>query len=110
MASNANSVPATDPKVYDEYQKKWAEQPTDEAGWLQRAKDVAAVLASDAAVRDKENKTPRAEIALLKHSGLLRILGLKKYGGGEQAWSVGYRVIREVAKGDGYDAYINSLT
>lgn len=101
MSSNARSVPATDPKVYDRYKSKWTEQPTDEAGWIQRAKDVSSVLASDAVIRDKENKSPVAEVALLKHSGLLKILGPKKYGGGEQPWSVGYKVIREVAKGDG---------
>lgn len=101
MASNAKSVPATDPKVYDVYKSKWAEQPTDETGWIQRAKDVSSVLAEDAVTRDKENKSPFAEVTLLKHSGLLKILGPKKYGGGEQPWSVGYKVIREVAKGDG---------
>lgn len=101
MSSNSKSVPATDPKVYDEYQAKWTEQPTDKAGWIQRAKDVAKVLAGDAALRDKENKSPRAEVGLLKHAGLLKVLGPKKYGGGEQPWSVAYQVIREVAKGDG---------
>ncbi|KAK7423022.1 hypothetical protein QQX98_001312 [Neonectria punicea] len=101
MASNHTAVSGTDPKVYDEYKTKWSEQPADEAAWVQRAKDVASVLAKDASIRDKENKSPRAEVALLKHSGLLKVLGLKKYGGGEQPWSVGYKVIREVAKGDG---------
>jgi alkylation response protein AidB-like acyl-CoA dehydrogenase len=52
--------------------------------------------------RDKENKSPKAEIALLKHSGLLKALGPKKYGGGEQPWAVGYKLIREVAKVDGH--------
>lgn len=101
MTSNARSVPSTDPSVYDEFKAKWSSLPTDESSWLQRAKDVASVLAQDAAIREKENKSPRAEIALLKHSGLLKVLGWKKYGGGEQPWSVGYKVIREVAKGDG---------
>lgn len=101
MSSNARDTPATDPKVYDEYSSKWQQQPTDTAGWLQRAADVAKVLATDAAVRDRENKSPRAEIALLKHSGLLKALGLPKYGGGGQPWSVGYKIIQEVAKGDG---------
>ncbi|KPM44574.1 hypothetical protein AK830_g2012 [Neonectria ditissima] len=101
MASNQTAVSGTDPKVYEEYQAKWSEQPVDELGWVQRAKDVASVLAKDASIRDKENKSPRAEVALLKHAGLLKVLGLKKYGGGEQPWSVGYKVIREVAKGDG---------
>ncbi|KAF6837199.1 thermophilic desulfurizing enzyme family protein [Colletotrichum plurivorum] len=101
MTSNARSVPATDPSVYDEFKTKWSEQPVGEKGWLQRAKDVASVLSQDAAQRERENKSPRAEVALLKHSGLLKVLGWKKYGGGEQPWSVGYKVIREVAKGDG---------
>ena len=101
MTSVDKTVPSTDPKVYDEYQAKWAEQPTDEAGWVQRAKDVASVLAQDATIRDKENKSPRAEVALLKHSQLTKVLGPAKYGGGEQPWSVGYKTIREVAKGDG---------
>ena len=66
-----------------------------------RDKDVAAVLEQDAAARERENKSPRAEVQLLKHSGLLKILGWAKYGGGEQPWSVAYRAIREVAKADG---------
>ncbi|TDZ30022.1 Dibenzothiophene desulfurization enzyme C [Colletotrichum spinosum] len=101
MAGNARSVPSTDPAVYAEFKSKWADPPADEAGWLRRAEDVAAVLARDAARRERENKSPRAEVALLKHSGLLKILGPEKYGGGGQPWSVGYRAIREVAKGDG---------
>ncbi|KAK9795620.1 putative Acyl-CoA dehydrogenase/oxidase [Seiridium cardinale] len=68
---------------------------------IQRAKDVAAVLDQDVSIRERENKSPRAEVQLLKHSGLLKILGWKKYGGGEQPWSVGYKAIREVAKTDG---------
>ncbi|KAH6612608.1 acyl-CoA dehydrogenase/oxidase [Boeremia exigua] len=98
---NAKQVPFRDPAVYSEYEKKWSDIPNDEVAWLKRAQDVADVLAIDAAVRDQENKSPRAEIALLKHAGLLKILGPKKYGGGEQPWSVGYKVIRKVAEADG---------
>ncbi len=94
--------PASDPAVYAEYESKWAALPEDADGWIQRARDVAAVLSVDAAAREKANKSPRAEVALLKHSGLTKVLGPKKYGGGEQPWSVAYRTIREVAKGDGY--------
>lgn len=101
MSTSGYQTQKTDPKVYDEYQAKWSTLPTDEAAWVQRAQDVAVVLAKDAGVRERENKSPRAEVALLKHSGLLKVLGPKKYGGGEQPWSVGYKVIREVAKGDG---------
>jgi len=98
---NAKDVAYRDPAVYSEYEKKWSELPQDETAWLQRAQDVAEVLAVDATVRDQENKSPRAEIALLKHAGLLKILGPKKYGGGEQPWSVGYKAIRKVAEADG---------
>ncbi|KAJ5273972.1 hypothetical protein N7478_009097 [Penicillium angulare] len=98
MAAN---VPASDEAVYASYQAKWATQPDSSDAWLARAREVSEVLSQDAAQRDQENKSPRAEIALLKHSGLLKLLGPKKYGGGEQPWSVGYQAIREVAKGDG---------
>jgi alkylation response protein AidB-like acyl-CoA dehydrogenase len=99
--SQSDQFPATDPAVYEEYKSKWSEIPQDEQGWLTRAREVAAVLAQDAVKRDQENKSPSAEVALLKHSGLLKTLGPKKYGGGEQPWNVGYKVIREVAKADG---------
>jgi alkylation response protein AidB-like acyl-CoA dehydrogenase len=99
---NAQEVDFRDPSVYAEYQEKWSSIPEDEIGWLQRAQDVADVLAADAVVRDQENKSPRAEVALLKHSGLLKVLGPKRYGGGGQPWSVGYKAIRKVAEADGY--------
>lgn len=38
---------------------------------------------------------------LLKHSGLLKILGPTKYGGGEQDWDVACKVVRQLAQGDG---------
>ncbi|KAJ5612781.1 thermophilic desulfurizing enzyme family protein [Penicillium lagena] len=94
-------VPATDPAVYAPYEAKWSINPDTADAWLGRAREVAAVLAQDAAQRDQENKSPRAEVALLKHSGLLKLLGPKKYGGGAQSWEVGYKAIREVAKADG---------
>lgn len=95
-------IPATDPAVYEAYKSQWASLPDTADAWLARAREVAEVLSQDAAQREQENKSPRAEVALLKHSGLLKLLGPKKYGGGEQPWSVGYKAIREVAKGDGY--------
>ncbi|KAK2611973.1 hypothetical protein QQS21_001938 [Conoideocrella luteorostrata] len=100
-ASNARKIDSTDPKVYDEYRTTWEEQPKTDADWIRRAKEVASVLGKDAGQRERDNRSPRAEIALLKHSGLLKVLGSQKYGGGEQPWSVGYHVIREVARGDG---------
>lgn len=109
------TYPSTDPAVYAEYADKWADQPQDADSWIKRAQDVASVLEKDASTRERENKSPRAEVALLKHSGLTKILGPKKYGGGDQPWSVGYKAIREVAKADGsvprftYGSASNSL-
>ncbi|KAL5119971.1 hypothetical protein ACEQ8H_002069 [Pleosporales sp. CAS-2024a] len=99
--SNGLSIRYRDPAVYSEYASKWAIAPQDELGWLERAQAVADVLAVDAVQRDQENKSPRAEVALLKHSGLLKILGPQKYGGGEQPWRVGYKAIRKIAEADG---------
>jgi alkylation response protein AidB-like acyl-CoA dehydrogenase len=97
------AVPATDPTIYDQFEDKWSKLPENEVEWIQRARDVAEILAQDVVQRDRDNKSPRAEVVLLKHSKLLKVLGPKKYGGGEQPWSVGYKLIREVSKADGYD-------
>ncbi len=104
MATSVHVHPSSDPSIYKEYESKWTDLPTDEEGWVKRAQEVAAILAQDAGPRERSNASPRAEVALLKHAGLLKVLGPKKYGGGEQPWSVGYKTIREVAKGDGYVA------
>lgn len=80
----------------------WAARPprTPEQ-WLARASEVAAILATDAVRRDREAKTPYAEVQLLKDSGLVTLLGPTEFGGGGQNWTTAYRVIREIATGDG---------
>ena len=95
--------PATDPAVYDTHHQNFKKLPlpSNPDEWLQRAAHVSAILADDAARREKEKKSPIAEVSLLKSSGLTKVLGPRKYGGGDQGWSVAYKVIREVAKGDG---------
>ncbi|GAB7355327.1 hypothetical protein MBLNU459_g5857t1 [Dothideomycetes sp. NU459] len=97
-ASNGSSAPR-----YDTYHQSFesAGLPQDHAGWVARAAKVAEILGKDAAHRDIEQISPFEEVALLKSSGLTKVLGPKEYGGGGQGWDVGYRVIREVAKGDG---------
>ncbi|MFJ8672397.1 acyl-CoA dehydrogenase family protein [Streptomyces sp. NPDC093589] len=70
-------------------------------GWIARAAEVAAVLATDAAARDRAGATPYAEVQLLKDSGLVTLLGPAGHGGGGQDWPTAYRVIREVSKADG---------
>ncbi|MGW9460743.1 acyl-CoA dehydrogenase family protein [Streptomyces sp. R527F] len=69
--------------------------------WIERAAEAAAILATDAAARDKAGATPYTEIQLLKDSGLVTLLGPAEHGGGGQDWTTAYRVIREVAKADG---------
>ncbi|MEY9996221.1 alkylation response protein AidB-like acyl-CoA dehydrogenase [Streptomyces sp. V4I8] len=80
---------------------KTAPAPKDAEGWLTRAAEVAAVLATDAAARDKAAATPYAEVQLLKDSGLVTLLGPVEHGGAGQDWPTAYRVVREVAKADG---------
>ncbi|MEV7005877.1 acyl-CoA dehydrogenase family protein [Streptosporangium sp. NPDC051022] len=75
--------------------------PDDPQGWIDRAAEVAAVLSTDAAARDRAGATPYAEIRLLKESGLVTLLGPAEHGGGGQRWPTAYRVVREVAKADG---------
>ncbi|MGW7635149.1 acyl-CoA dehydrogenase family protein [Streptomyces decoyicus] len=81
----------------------WATRPTPEGpqGWIERAAEVAAVLATDAVARDRAGATPYAEVQLLKDSGLVTLLGPTAHGGAGQDWPTAYRVIREVAKADG---------
>ncbi|MFF7311758.1 acyl-CoA dehydrogenase family protein [Streptomyces sp. NPDC008137] len=80
---------------------KTATTPKDAEGWLARAAEVAAVLAADAAARDKAAATPYAEVQLLKDSGLVTLLGPVEHGGAGQDWTTAYRVVRDVAKADG---------
>jgi alkylation response protein AidB-like acyl-CoA dehydrogenase len=93
----------SDPAVYDLYHQKFAADglPSTTEAWLERARQVSEILAQDAAARDIENNTPQAEVSLLKSAGLLKVLGPANIGGGGQTWDVGYKIIREIAKGDG---------
>lgn len=99
----SNAYESSDPAVYASHHEAYNAEglPSSTASWLRRAQEVSKILASDAAARDLANKSPVAEVSLLKSSGLLKILGPVEYGGGGQSWEVGYKAIREVAKGDG---------
>ncbi|GAA1740550.1 acyl-CoA dehydrogenase family protein [Aeromicrobium alkaliterrae] len=81
----------------------WAGQspPTSAEGWLARAAEVAGILAVDAVQRDREQAVPTAEVQLLKDAGLVTLLGPVEHGGAGQSWETAYRVIREIASGDG---------
>lgn len=69
--------------------------------WTARAAAVAAVLATDAAARDRAGAAPHAEVRLLKDSGLVTLLGPAEHGGGGQNWITAHHVVREIAKADG---------
>jgi alkylation response protein AidB-like acyl-CoA dehydrogenase len=75
--------------------------PTDAEGWLERARDVADILAVDSVSRDRANESPFNEVALLKSAGLVTLLGPAEHGGGGQSWETAYKVIRTIARGDG---------
>lgn len=78
-----------------------AARPDTSEGWLARAQEVADLLAIDAVERDREGRPPHAEVALLKASGLVTLLGPREHGGAGETWATAYRVIRTVARGDG---------
>lgn len=100
---NGNHREQTDPSIYNEHHTIFSSQglPSDELSWLQRAAAVSKILASDVSQRDIDQRIPFAEVALLKSSSLTKVLGPKEFGGGGQPWHVAYKIIREVAKGDG---------
>lgn len=99
MGSTVVPQTVADIDVHSKFAK--AGLPDSPEGWLARAREVAEILSRDAAQRDIEGKSPVNEVQLLKASGLTKILGLPEYGGGGQDWSIGYKAIREVARGDG---------
>jgi alkylation response protein AidB-like acyl-CoA dehydrogenase len=79
----------------------WTTRPSSADEWIARAHEVAAVIAVDAAARDRAGETPYTEVALLKASGLVTLLGPVEHGGGGQEWPTAYRVIRIIAGADG---------
>ncbi|WP_455904758.1 acyl-CoA dehydrogenase family protein [Microbacterium sp.] len=78
-----------------------APRPQTSREWIERAEEVADILAVDAVERDRANATPRAEVQLLKNSGLVTLLGPRAHGGAGESCETAYRVIRAVARGDG---------
>ncbi|NQX33550.1 monooxygenase [Herbiconiux sp. VKM Ac-2851] len=78
-----------------------AARPQTSAEWLERAAEVSDILAADAVERDRAGLAPHREVALLKASGLVTLLGPVEHGGGGQTWATAYKVIRAVARGDG---------
>ncbi|MEO7122336.1 MAG: acyl-CoA dehydrogenase family protein, partial [Lacisediminihabitans sp.] len=84
-------------------ENRWVDRsrPTTPQGWLDRAVEVADILAADAVERDVAGKPPHDEVRLLKDSGLVTLLGPLEHGGAGQSWETTYKVIRIIARGDG---------
>lgn len=78
-----------------------AARPETSLEWLDRAQEVADILAVDAVERDRANQTPHAEVQLLRDSGLVTLLGPRAHGGAGETWDTAYKIIRTVARGDG---------
>lgn len=80
----------------------WANRavPQTAEDWRARAKEVGDVLALSAVKRDRAQKTPHAEVQLLKDAGLVTLLGSQEFGGAGQDWNTAYAVIRNVSVGD----------
>ncbi|MDJ1370737.1 monooxygenase [Gulosibacter molinativorax] len=76
-------------------------RPTDAQGWLERAQEVADILAVDAVERDRANQAPHTEVQLLKNAGLVTVLGPAAHGGGELPWHVVNKIVRIISRADG---------
>ncbi|HEY1919942.1 MAG TPA: acyl-CoA dehydrogenase family protein [Streptosporangiaceae bacterium] len=74
--------------------------PSTSAGWVERGRQVAQILATDAVGREREGTPPYKEIQLLKDSGLVTLLGPQAHGGGGENWPTALRACREVSKAD----------
>jgi alkylation response protein AidB-like acyl-CoA dehydrogenase len=68
--------------------------------WLSLASSVAAQLKETAVVRDRLAALPRAEVSLLRDSGLLTLLNPKDVGGGGGSFTDAFRVVRIIARAD----------
>ncbi|GAA2360048.1 monooxygenase [Saccharopolyspora halophila] len=82
---------------------RWSDQRPPETAdeWIKRAREVAGILGEDAVARDRAGLPPHQEVALLKEAGLVTLMGPVEHGGAGQNWITAYRVVREVASGDG---------
>ncbi|SDR33606.1 monooxygenase [Thermostaphylospora chromogena] len=88
----------TDPTIREGWSGR---SPVDsEEGWLHRAAEVAGLLAAGAADRDV-TLPPHAEVALLKDSGLVTLLGPVEHGGGGASWPTAVHVVRLISEADG---------
>ena len=95
--------------IEDVDQNRWADAPlpSDRKGWVQRAREVAALFEQTAVERDHDARPPsRREIQWLKDAKLLGIAGPIEYGGGNVDWLTVLQVVAEFAKVEGSIANI----
>jgi len=78
-----------------------AGNPSTTSEWLDRARQVAQMVAGDAAQRESEGEPPYREVQLLKDSGLVTLLGPADHGGAAERWTTALRASREVSRADG---------
>lgn len=74
--------------------------------WTDAARAVADRLAQDLLERDRRNQPPRAEVELLRESGLLPLVVPARYGGRDQSWNTAFEVVRLIARVDASIAHI----
>ncbi|XVQ07376.1 acyl-CoA dehydrogenase family protein [Spirillospora sp. CA-255316] len=67
---------------------------------LERADLVAAELRGTAAERDRANRTPRAEIEVLRRNDLLQVQEPVEYGGSGLSYAQAAQITRRIARGD----------
>ena len=70
------------------------------AAILETAENVARQLRSTAAERDRANRSPRAEIELLRENDLLQVQEPPEYGGAGLSYAQAAQITRRIARGD----------
>jgi alkylation response protein AidB-like acyl-CoA dehydrogenase len=81
----------------------WAGEPVPAtpAGWVERARQAAGLVAATAFERDTTAAAPLAEVQWIKDAGLVGLQGPKASGGGDADWATVLDVVAEFAKVDG---------
>jgi alkylation response protein AidB-like acyl-CoA dehydrogenase len=81
----------------------WATEPVPDtrAGWVERARQAAGLVAATAFERDTTAAAPFAEVQWIKDAGLAGLQGPKASGGGDADWATVLDVVAEFAKVDG---------
>lgn len=69
--------------------------------WAEKARDVARQLAATALERDRANKDPVEELALLRESGLLGLAAPREFGGAGANLVQALKISRIIAAADG---------